>query len=282
MMDLFGLPVEIRLVIYSELLVCPAPLILTTSNYPSPEHLWVEGTIDLYPAILRTNKQIYNEAVSLLYSDNCFQFPKEDKETIGFATGTTLTLFLAKIGPRASLLRHVCVSISNYSTSLGSAQLHEGQVKDLDLLRDACIGVTTLKLSLSFTSGFPVSTATLDMIDTRLKAIPSLQSVIVNVEWHVGDSVGASDDEEEDLGGVDDWDHPGGSLAAKLRERGWTVQITKIHPGWSDYEDEINDFLDDTWSRRGWDSEQEDDDHYYRQRQLEAYGMDFADDGGPS
>ena len=87
-------------------------------------------------------------------------------------------------------------------------QLDEDYLKDLDLIRDACVHITTLELSLPFTSASPVSTASLDLMDMRLKAFPLPQDVIVNVRWHGGESVEASDDESEDLGGVNNWNRP--------------------------------------------------------------------------
>ncbi|KAH8744600.1 hypothetical protein F5883DRAFT_589182, partial [Diaporthe sp. PMI_573] len=201
-MDLFAFPVEVRLKIYSQLLVHSKLIHLKKREYPLPARLWLGERIDLCPALLRTSKQVYDEAVSLLYSNNCFHFPEEDKATTGYATGTTLAFFLGQIGLLARLLRHVCVTLPNRSTLLGT-QLHEDHVKDLDLIRDACVGITTLELSLPFTSGFPVSMASLDLIDTRLKALRPLQNVIVNVRWYGGESVEASDDEAGDLSGVD-------------------------------------------------------------------------------
>ncbi|RKK77230.1 hypothetical protein BFJ68_g16715 [Fusarium oxysporum] len=212
-MDLFAFPAEVRLKIYSQLLVHPALINLEKREYPSPARLRLEESIDLCPALLRICKQVYDEAVPLLYSDNCFHFPEEDEAKTGYATGTTLALFLGQIGLLAKLVHHVCITLPNRSTLLDT-QLDEDYLKDLDLIRDACVNITTLELSLPFTSGFPVSTTSLDLIDMRLKALPLLQDVIVNVRWYGKESVEASDDESEDLGGVDDWNHPDGCLTA--------------------------------------------------------------------
>ncbi|KAF6512777.1 hypothetical protein HZS61_007583 [Fusarium oxysporum f. sp. conglutinans] len=291
-MDLFAFPVEVRLKIYSQLLlVHPALINLEKREYPSPARLRLEESIDLCPALLRISKQVYDEAVPLLYSDNCFHFPEEDEAKTGYATGTTLALFLGQIGLLAKLVHHVCITLPNRSTLLDT-QLDEDYLKDLDLLRDACVSITTLELSLPFTSGFPVSTTSLDLIDMRLKALPLLQDVIVNVRWYGGESVEASDDESENLGGVDDWNHPDGCLTAKLRERRWTVQITKVPPVkevWTDpddmiefdNEDDYHYYMSNVWSRREWEQEQEEETEYYYQRQLAGYDMGYADDGGP-
>lgn len=292
-MDLFAFPVEVRLNIYSQLLVHPAFINLEKREYPLPARLWLGERIDLCPALLRTSKQVYDEAVPLLYSDNYFHFPEEDT---GYDTDTTtLAFFLGQIGLLGRLLRHVSITLPDRSTLLDT-QLHEDDVKDLDLIRDACVGITTLKLSLPFTSGFPVSTASLDLIDMRLKALPLLQNVIVNVRWYGAESVEGSDDEVGDLGGVDDWNHPECCLAAKLRERRWTVQVTKVPPVkkvWTDpddmvefdNEDDYNDYMDNVWSRLEWERERrrerEEEIEYSYQRRLAGYDMGYADDGGP-
>ncbi|SPJ78060.1 uncharacterized protein FTOL_06449 [Fusarium torulosum] len=292
-MNLFTFPVEIRLKIYSQLLVHPALIKLEKREYFSPARLRLrlEESIDLFPALLRISKQVHDEAVPLLYSDNCFHFPEEDEVTTGYATGTTLALFLGQIGLLARLIRHVCITIPNRST-LWDTQLDEDHLKDLDLVRDACANITTLEFSLPFTSGFPVSTTSLNLIDMRLKALPLLQDVIVNVRWYSGDSMEASDDESGDPGGVDDWNHPEGCLTAKLRERRWTVHITKVPPVkevWTDpddriefdNEDDYHDYMNNVWSRHELEREQEEEAEYYYQRQLAGYDMGYADDGGP-
>ncbi|KAF7514135.1 hypothetical protein GJ744_004460 [Endocarpon pusillum] len=57
----FSLPLEIRNLIYENLLVSPIPLPPTPPQ--SEQHIWT--------AILRANRHIYNEAVDFLYGRNC-------------------------------------------------------------------------------------------------------------------------------------------------------------------------------------------------------------------
>lgn len=66
---LLALPQELRTKIYEELL-CPEPAQLLT--------LWHDrngrrGSLNLHPSILRVNKRIHYEAVSLLYDNNIFE-----------------------------------------------------------------------------------------------------------------------------------------------------------------------------------------------------------------
>lgn len=291
-MYLLVLPVEVRLEIYSHLLVHSGPIHLEKQEYPGPARLWLEEGIHLCPALLRTDKQVYNEAVSLLYSGNCFHFPEEDMATTGCATGTTLAFFLEQIGLLARLLRHVCITLPTRSTSWGT-QLNEDHVKDLDLIRYDCVGITTLELSLPFTSGYPISSSSLNLIDMRLKGLQSLQTIMVNVRWYSGESVEQSDDEMGNLSDDNDRNHPEHCLVAKLREYGWTVQITKVpvvKETWTDpdgmiefdNEDDYHDYMNNVWGRFEREREQREEIEYYHQRQLAGYDMGYADDGGPA
>jgi len=304
MMVPFAFPVEVRLEIYSHLLVHPRPINLENWGYPLPGWRWrVGATPDLCPAFLRTSKQVYNEAVAVLYSHNCFRSLEILEAKPGYPTSTNLTFFLRQIGHLAILLRQVRIEFLNRSAFLGTQlyedHVHEDYVRVLDLVRGGCVGITTLELSLPFTSGFPVSAASLDLIDTRLKALPALQRVIVDVRWYGGELEEASngearDDEAGDLGGVDHWDHPDGCLAAMLRERGWTVQITKFPPAtefWTDPHDMIKSDNGDDYSdyvkhcmkavsdisrSRG-----RDPNIGIRGDQQGTYDMSYANDGGP-
>lgn len=57
-MDLFAFPVEIRLKIYSELLVHPGTIDFEPLDLHTPPRLLLCRNIDLYPALLRTCRQI--------------------------------------------------------------------------------------------------------------------------------------------------------------------------------------------------------------------------------
>ena len=65
---LLTLPLELRNIIYTELLSSERSKPLVLYNYSKGR----ETFFNLYPSILRTNKQIYAEAISYLYNDNIF------------------------------------------------------------------------------------------------------------------------------------------------------------------------------------------------------------------
>lgn len=87
-MNFLQLPQELRLLTYSELLVQPDPIIfieyftisdpdIIFEEYEAPDFpLPLRSSGDgLCPALLQVNKQIYNEAIPVLYSENTLQFP---------------------------------------------------------------------------------------------------------------------------------------------------------------------------------------------------------------
>lgn len=77
MIAFLSLPTEIRLKIYSELLVLSKAIIFTGHySYLLPFMFQPKG-YGLYPVLLRLNKQIYREASPILYSNNCFRFPSD-------------------------------------------------------------------------------------------------------------------------------------------------------------------------------------------------------------
>ena len=58
----------------------------------------------------------------------------------------------------------------------------------------------------------PIAAEALDLLDTRFKAIPSLKEIIVNFQVY------AAEDPD---------DYPG-DYPIKMRDRGWTVEVTKL------------------------------------------------------
>lgn len=226
-MDLFAFPTEVRLNIYSYLLVYSEFIRLKQQAFLLPQGPWLEERVNLCPALLRTSKQVYNEAVSLLYSDNCFHFPEGDESITEYPVGASIAFFLNNIGLLARLLRHVCVTLLDNSSSFDIQ--HQGiHLKNLDLIIYGCPGIRILEMSLPFTCDFPVPTASLDRIDMRLKALQSLQNVIVNVRWYGGEAEEKSHDEMGLHSDGNEWNRPEGYLAVKLRERGWTVRVTNV------------------------------------------------------
>lgn len=274
-MDLFAFPVEIRLKIYSELLVHPGTIDFEPLDlYTSPQLLLCRN-IDLCPALLRTSRQIYDEAISLLYSDNRFRVPEEIHDDDP-GPDTPIAVFLRLIGTRADLLRHICIAFPRVSSYWANAERQDGHVSDLDLVRYACPGVTSLELPLRFHSDVPISTPALDLTDMRLKAFPFLRHVTVQLKVCLRDTKAPSDDDPEDIDLDEDRRDPVGCLTTNLCDRGWTVKITytddKLESG-EDFEDFDGPFGD-------WEDENDEDEQ--RRRWEWHVRMGYADDGGPA
>ena len=311
-MDLMSLATEIRLAIYADLLIQPDGPINFQENYDQPRSVRLrptEATADLCPAILRVSKQVHAEAISILYSKNCFRF--SDLASVDDSTTChPLAAFLDEIGVRnASLLRHVCVSL------LRNDWFRELQLHDLDVLRDhpsTRLGITMFELSLSLTlelgdlpeaSDSPVSSKSLDLVGERLGSFPSLREVKIDLrllgwdESDVDDGKSDRDDrviplgqEQEQQEQAQEYGEPLGRhsktrkevLVKQMGDRGWVTKVTEtpLHVStWGDAEPwwEPEDY-DDYMNER--DEEELSD--YYRQRQVEWYRLGYADDGGPA
>ncbi len=301
-MDFFAFPVEIRLKIYSELLVCRG-----INKFPAQPwdalsaRLCPEG-INLCPALLCASKQVFSEAISFLYEENCFQISALD--AVSTQCNRPITAFVQQIGAQASLIRHVCVGFPTAPLAEDSRHDYGNErLDDLDLLRDACPNIATLELLLpleraEYILRSSTFTELLDLIQARLEAFRSLQGVKVDIE------VFSYDSDEESNNGVEDHenDEREGTRnngfktdrdpLRQLHRHGWAVNITKVPPMrevWTspndmiefDNEDDYDDYMIE-WHRREQQREDQELDDYYHQRQVESYRMGYADDGGPA
>ncbi|KAK1749422.1 hypothetical protein QBC47DRAFT_395865 [Echria macrotheca] len=305
-MELMSTATEIRLAIYEKLLIQHDGPISFRLHYPDFRSELTKTTSGLCPALLRVSKQVYAEAISILYSKNRFRFP--ESPLVDNRTGPhPIAVFLDEIGPHnASLLRHVCVTL------LGEGWLaKELQFRELDVLRvhtDVCIAITTLELTLTVelfdlpeTPGSPVSRVSLDTVSKRLKEFPSLQRVRIDLRllgWDMGSD---ADDEEGDRdGGVVSLGHDeeqqeqmhgfdGETDITLLRQlkarrealikemdgRGWVTNVTEVPS------------MDDTWDdTESWELGYHDDFMYERDQDDDSLWRhmrwDYADDGGPA
>ncbi|KAL8663686.1 MAG: hypothetical protein Q9202_003632 [Teloschistes flavicans] len=168
-MSFSTIPAEIRLQIYSELLVRSEPIVFTTDD-------GLES-----PPLLRS-----------IYLD----WPGETTAHIAF---------LDQIGSQARLIRRISIALpapgypptaSNEFDEADIEQL-EADVKALELIRDACTGIQTFELLL-VDWGIALNCSAnakeaLTILDTRLKSFPSLQEITVNLDLaadeHLNDDV---------------------------------------------------------------------------------------------
>lgn len=263
-MSFFDLPTELRLNIYSELLVLAEPIVFETCGRPLSPSLWRSEGDRLCTELLRVNKKVLSEARPLLYARNCFQFPNVPTRT---AVGSVhIAPFLEQIGDeQASLIRHICIIFPDiYYDIYGSVALHPAHIRSLALVREICTSLSTLELSLDtsdcladYVSESDATEKTLDFLNMRFSAILSLKEVVVNVQIYG----------EEELHNT---------AMTKMCEYGWTVHVTKCEileeEPWLGYDD---DDYDNDWAYMAYmdylDQERE------RQEYLEEYDRRRAD-----
>ena len=221
-MHLFDIPCEIRLKIYSELLVLSEPIVFLAEYFsPSLPLFWSQRG-GLCPALLRVNKRIYHEASTLLYSNNNFRFPNLFPTVNPETYSADIALFLHQVGSQASHIRHICIPFPhlNYSQP-GNPRFYEAYIKHLDLIRDTCTSIRTLELLISLDNAdhiFTISSVAaeaLHLLETHFKNVPSLKEFVIHFEvW-----------DPEDLN--DD-------LTIKIRDYGWTIKVTEQPGTWMD------------------------------------------------
>lgn len=215
--------------IYSELLVLSEPIVFVADYVPSSPPLIRSRGDSLYPALLRINKQTHGEASPLLYSNNCFQFPNVCTWAPSPINSAHIAPFLHQIGSYASLVRHICIPFPTLGDYLHeSTRLHEAHIENLELIRDTCTHIATLELLLQLDhmsyvfSDSLFGTKALDLLNTQFKTISSLKEIIVNFQVYGS----------EDLS----------DLMKKMRDRTWTVEVTKFTPKVWISENELAEF----------------------------------------
>ena len=219
----FDFPLEIRLQIYVELLAVSEPITFIVSRYSYGSPFAIKKRYGLCPALLLTDKRVHRECRQLLYSSNCFNFSNL-RSTM--SQTEALSWFLSNIGHHnASFVRRICIQVLAFGSGpslVGNAspQLHRGNLKTLEPIRDNCICITTLEILLQDAfhwkrechnlelDRIPVAANALDLLDACVKAISSLKLVIIGTTR----SYNAS---------------PSDDLRKKLIDFGWTPKLTR-------------------------------------------------------
>ncbi|KAF2241797.1 hypothetical protein BU26DRAFT_524944 [Trematosphaeria pertusa] len=215
-MNILDIARELRLKIFSELLVLPEPIVFLADNGPPSPPLFRSKGDELCLALLRINKTVYSEASTLLYSDNRFQFPEVFTSTPSPTESAHISPFLHQIGSQASHIRHICIPFPPFDYPESErAGLHQAHIRNLELIRDTCTSIRTLELLISpdcanYTlSDSPIAAEALCLLDTHFKNIPSLKEVVINFEVYP----------EQD---------PSNDLTKRMHDYGWTVKVTKL------------------------------------------------------
>ena len=215
-MNIFDIAREIRLKIYSELLVLSEPIVFVANYGPSSSPLFRFKRDELCPALLRINKRMYSEVNTLLYSNNRFRFPKVFTFTSSITDSAHIAPFLHQIESQASHIRHICIPFPTFDyPQPDRARLHKAHIKNLELVRDTYTSIRTLELLVSSNcanyalSDSSIAAEVLDLLDTHFKNIPSLKEIVINFEMYL----------EQD---------PSDDLTKKMHDYEWTVKVTKL------------------------------------------------------
>lgn len=193
-----SLPGEVQNSIYKLILLDQDPI--------DPRHRYDEQQ-KLTLGLLRANKVVHDEASSLFYGHNRFDFTN-----IG---ANQVASFLEKIGSKnAGYIRHVLIHFPRFRyLDPGDIALQEAIISILSSIQSSCSSLSTLTTSLYSTSAmelrldnldhYAVATEALELVNTRFRAIQSLQDIILNVYD----------------------DGPSGHIRARMKGHGWTISI---------------------------------------------------------
>ncbi|KAI1396933.1 hypothetical protein F4819DRAFT_473651 [Hypoxylon fuscum] len=203
-MDFFNFPTEIRLRIYSEVLVQDGSVEFAADYGPCNPPLIRCGWQHFCPAVLRVNKQMNAEAIPLLYSNNRFHFPDvytDARPTISSLDHAApyISPFLQQIGSNANLLRHICINFPHSLASYSKLVLHNEHIKVFQLIQDHCTGLRTIEIScrpsIVTLSSHEVASASemLRMLDDGgFKAMSSLEKILITCgEYNIDDDTKA-------------------------------------------------------------------------------------------
>ncbi|KAK1764239.1 hypothetical protein QBC33DRAFT_457687 [Phialemonium atrogriseum] len=223
-----SLPSELRNEIYELILLCQEPI------DPCDEYNRRQQQLTL--GLLRTNKAVHDEASSLFYSRNRFDFTN--------ATPEEVSLFIEKIGSsNAGCIRHILIEFPQF-LHLGSddVTLVEDSASILAIIQSGCANLSTLTTSIDSTSAmesrldgldnYKVATEVLNLVDARFKAISSLQHIILEVYE----------------------DGPSDHIRRAMESYGWTMNTREYVEedegysigGFSDFEDGYRYYGDDS------------------------------------
>ena len=192
-MSLLNIPAEIRLHIYSELLVRDSPIVFGVYYGSRDPNLVRVRKSGLFPALVRVSKMVNREAIPLIYANNCFRFP--DAYT-AFNPSTDLTSyggdvsyiapFLRQIGANAGLLRHISIDFPTSFASREPLVLHAHHLRVFQLIRETCTDLRTVEISSQPPDGI-ISLWDADLAQQMLKTLddsglgsmPSLEKIVL-------------------------------------------------------------------------------------------------------
>ncbi|ESZ89702.1 hypothetical protein SBOR_9915 [Sclerotinia borealis F-4128] len=247
-------PMEIRQMIYMELLVASEPVSFATDPIPNeiqdllnrglplpdiPQQLHLYGTYGLCPALLQANKQVHDEAHLLLYTGNRFDFTNNDFKPSLPTNHAVLSLFLDGIGDHnAGLLRYIHIDFPSLEHSYRLMGHKYMPVYDLPSpwmiryecielikqIRERCTQVTVVKMLVqNYHECGDIATSSershaaeniLNWTNEQLQAVPQLKKIIV--DFRTWEVRSETEVQKK-----------------KLSDYGWKVQMTELKKSWN-------------------------------------------------
>lgn len=183
--------------------------------------------------LFRASKVVHDEASSLFYSQNRFDFTSASSEKV--------VSFLGQIGSNnAGHIRHVLIDFPGFlSLDPGDVTLEEDSISILANIQRSCANLNSLttppesthamEFRLGLLGNHGVTTEALKVVDTRFRAISSLEDIIIEVY----------DDTSNDY------------TRGIMTSHSWTIRMIEFveEEDFSDYgnsrEDDYTDFDDD-------------------------------------
>lgn len=173
-MSFLRLPGELRNTIYEFILL-----------HPEPIDPCFDCDSQVFVGLFRASKTVHREASLIFYGRNRFDFGGCDPEK--------LASFLRQIGPRnAGSIRHIVIDFPEFRyLDPGDIALDEESIRTLRNISSSCTSLGTLTTSLHSTHSMEcrldnlehhkLATEALHLVDTQLRAIPSLPEIILEV-----------------------------------------------------------------------------------------------------
>ncbi|KAM5369069.1 hypothetical protein ACJZ2D_009164 [Fusarium nematophilum] len=223
-MQFLSFPIEVRLGIYSELLVQQSPIEFRADRGPCSPRLTRTGKQGLNPGLLRVNKTVNREATPHLYSNNRFRFPDAHVSIDRYLEGPYIAPFLRQIGTNAGLLRHICI---NFPTSFapphsGKPVLYREHIQLFQLIQETCTGLKIVEIScmppdrIFSVDDVDLAAEMLETLDNSgFHAMPSLETIVVVLgEYTIDEEVLACRD----------------ALMQRMPSCKWFVELIKVPP----------------------------------------------------
>jgi hypothetical protein len=201
----------------------------------------------LTPGLLRVNRTVHQEASSVFYGQNCFNFTDVGPEKVAS--------FLEQIGSNnAGNIRHLVIDFPRFlCIEPGNITLEDDSIDMLLCIQRGCANLSLLTTSLHSTDymehkldsldNHELATEALKLVDNHFRDLPSIQNIIVEVFEGLSDHIRRT-----------------------MESHGWTISTTQ------------NEYDDQGWGRDLSDFDEHDFDYDYETDSYDDYDIDNDSD----